>query len=262
MPVLTFRLLKIITQHPFYESLLSSQPRLPCRIHRPYLTNKLSRKERVAAIVYHYKAMTHFLSDAQFNKLLGDEGITMAQIVAKDDTVYTLNLISTHKLDREGEVSIILRDSNEQFLAEISFTLCCQSGESAFIIGGLQGPNNSDAQEIIQHATKNFHGIFPKRIVLEALLALAQRMNISTVYAVTNSSHVYQSLRYNKKQKLVHADYDSFWAMTGGTQINDMYYEIPAIIPRKKIEEVVSKKRAEYRRRFDLLDSINSQISA
>ncbi|MEG2568697.1 MAG: DUF535 family protein, partial [Acinetobacter sp.] len=107
MPVLTFRLLKIITQHPFYESLLSSQPRLPCRIHRPYLTNKLSRKERVAAIVYHYKAMTHFLSDAQFNKLLGDEGITMAQIVAKDDTVYTLNLISTHKLDREGEVSII-----------------------------------------------------------------------------------------------------------------------------------------------------------
>ncbi|EIQ79159.1 specificity factor for ClpA-ClpP chaperone-protease complex domain protein, partial [Shigella flexneri 1235-66] len=39
------------------------------------------------------------------------------------------------------------------------------------------------------------------------------------------------------------------------------YYHIPRTLARKSEADIASKKRAEYRRRYQLLDSIHSQLS-
>ena len=51
-----------------------------------------------------------------------------------------------------------------------------------------------------------------------------------------------------------------FWEAVGGICDEEGYFHIPLEIPRKDIADIASKKRAEYRRRYALLDEIQQQI--
>ena len=57
------------------------------------------------------------------------------------------------------------------------------------------------------------------------------------------------------------ADYDSFWRSLGGQQQENGNFALPLTMPRKPMEEIASKKRSEYRRRYILLDSLHQQVS-
>jgi uncharacterized protein VirK/YbjX len=130
-------------------------------------------------------------------------------------------------------------------------------------IGGLQGPKSHVPHEAIQGATKACHGLFPKRLLVEAAMMLAQYLDVEAIRAVSNETHIYQSLRYRKKKlRQLHADYNSFWESLGGVVDGQRDFVLPLMMPRKPIEEIASKKRAEYRRRYELLDSLQSQTAA
>lgn len=58
----------------------------------------------------------------------------------------------------------------------------------------------------------------------------------------------------------MHADYDSFWESLSGERTAEGTFRLPMLIARKTMEEIASKKRAEYRRRYDLLDSLQNQM--
>lgn len=259
MPFSTHKILKFITTHPSYEKILLAQPRLPCRLHRPYLSNRLSRRDGVQAIIYHYTSMHQMLGAEAFNHHL-DNHFRVAEFEVKSGDIYYLSFISVHRLDREGEASLILHDEDGEMLCEITFTLCERAGKKSLIIGGIQGPNSQNAQQKVQAATKNLHGIFPKKLVYEALIAMTAIFNVESIAAVSNETHVYQSFRYHNRQKRMHADYNSFWEMMGGTLSSEGYYALPCECSRKTIESIASKKRAEYRRRYDLLDDVVSKM--
>lgn len=259
MPFSTHKVLRFITTHPSYEKILHAQPRLPCRLHRPYLTNRLSRHDGAEAIIYHYNMMHKTLGTDAFNQHL-DNHFHVAEFEVKSGDIYTLSFISVHRLDREGEASLILSDSDGELLCEITFTLCERAGKRSLIIGGIQGPNSEDSQQKVHAATKNLHGIFPKKLVYEALIMMTTIFNVESMAAVSNETHVYQSLRYHNRQKAMHADYNSFWEMMGGILNAEGYYELTCESRRKTIESIASKKRAEYRRRYDLLDDIAMKI--
>ncbi|MGS6579831.1 DUF535 family protein, partial [Enterobacter hormaechei] len=78
----------------------------------------------------------------------------------------------------------------------------------------------------------------------------------------SNATHIYRSWRYRKKKegKLL-ADYDCFWRSLGGQQQENGNFALPLTMPRKPMEEIASKKRSEYRRRYILLDSLLQQVS-
>lgn len=260
MPFSTRKILKFITDHPHYEQLLAAQPRLPCRLHRPYLSTSLKRREGAEAIVYHYQIMKDTLGADAFIRHLS-EGLCIAEFEGKSQDRYQLIFISTLKLDREGEASLILKNHQNKMLCEITFTLCERDCKTVLIIGGLQGPRGDDAQENIHFSTKDFFGIFPKKLVFEALLTISKLFNVNQIVAVSNKTHVYHSLRYLNRQKLMHADYSNFWQMMGGVMMLDGNYEIPCYSIRKDMASIPSKKRAEYRRRYDLLNYINDEIN-
>lgn len=259
MPVKTYQILNFITTHSAYNELLQNQPRLPCRVHRPYLSAALTVTEKSEAILYHYKRIMQLLGDVKFRQHIDPEGLYLSRFTGKDDQPFTLQLVSTYRLDKEGEASIILRNGSGQMLAEITFILCIRNNKRSLIIGGLQGPNGENTQVLVQQATKSLYGLFPKRLILESLVQIADLFNIESIIAVSNKLHVYQSVRYKDRIKHMHADYNTFWEMSGGVLQKDGFYSIPLDITRKSLEEVPSKKRAEYRRRFDLVDVVRSQ---
>lgn len=260
MPFSTRKLLKFITEHPHYEQLLVAQPRLPCRLHRPYLSLSMTRRESINAIFHHYKLIEEIFGSGRFLQHLS-EGLCLAEFNGKTGTGYQVIFISTHKSDREREASLRLITKTGDMLCEMTFTVYEKSGKRTLMIGGLQGPSGSHSHEKIQSATKDFSGLFPKKIVYEAMLALAKLLDVKAIFAVSNETHVYHSLRYVNRQKLIHADYSSFWQMLGGALSRDGNFALNIDTFRKDIESIPSRKRSEYRRRYVLLDDLSDSIT-
>ncbi|EOC0864433.1 DUF535 domain-containing protein [Cronobacter muytjensii] len=262
-PFATRRWLAVLAQQPMLDALLHAQPGLPCRLHRPWLSVNVSRQQALAALEYHYQHIACLLPSALMHGHLTRPGVTLALLTGKNDAQYRLDLAAVADLDKEGETTVIFRDAAGVVLAEMTFTLCEVDGKSTLFIGGLQGAKAWVEHDKIQLATKACHGLFPKRLLLEAVCLLARHFAVSQILAVSNDTHIYRSWRYAKKKKdKLHADYDSFWASLGGEKDAQGLYHMPLHIARKSLEEIASKKRAEYRRRYELLDSMTAQIAA
>ncbi|ELY2494723.1 DUF535 domain-containing protein [Cronobacter muytjensii] len=262
-PFATRRWLAVLAQQPMLDALLHAQPGLPCRLHRPWLSVNVSRQQALAALEYHYQHIARLLPSALMHGHLTRPGVTLALLTGKNDAQYRLDLAAVADLDKEGETTVIFRDAAGVVLAEMTFTLCEVDGKSTLFIGGLQGAKAWVEHDKIQLATKACHGLFPKRLLLEAVCLLARHFAVSQILAVSNDTHIYRSWRYAKKKKdKLHADYDSFWASLGGKKDAQGLYHMPLHIARKSLEEIASKKRAEYRRRYELLDSMTAQIAA
>ena len=91
--------------------------------------------------------------------------------------------------------------------------------------------------------------------------AVARSLGIGRIYAVTNEGYYANNhVRVDRKLK---TDFSAFWREAGGTDTADArFMELPLIEPRKTMEEVPTRKRAVYRRRFALLDAIDAEVSA
>ena len=64
----------------------------------------------------------------------------------------------------------------------------------------------------------------------------------------------------HKAQELA-ANYDSIWLEHGATpSAREDFFEIPMASSRKPLETIASKKRAMYRRRYELLDDTFTRI--
>lgn len=261
-PFSTARLLEDLAKQPRLMQMLRVHPGLPCRLHRPWLTVNMDRARALASINWHYQAMSRHLPAALLNGYLSNQGATLLTLTGKDEQQFTVRLCADAFLDKEGEATLAFCDHQHTVLAEMTFTLCEFNGKSTLFIGGLQGAKAHVPHELIQGATKACHGLFPKRLLVEAAMTLGAAFPVEQIIAVSNATHIYRSWRYRKKKegKLL-ADYDSFWRSIGGQPQDDGNFALPLTMPRKPMEEIASKKRSEYRRRYELLDSLIAQVT-
>lgn len=65
-------------------------------------------------------------------------------------------------------------------------------------------------------------------------------------------------VRVDKKLK---TDFSEFWQEAGGRSTEDIRFdELPLVETRKTMEEVPTRKRAVYRRRFAMLDDLDAAV--
>lgn len=260
-PLKTQKLLARLATQPQLMQILHVQPGLPCRLHRPWLSMHMSAQQTIDALCWHYQYLLGQLPDNIAKGYLSTSGAQLATIAGKDEQLYSIRLRADAMLDKEGEATLTFNDENNTVLAELTFTLCQYNGVNTFFIGGLQGAKANVPHQLIQGATKACHGLFPKRLVVDALLTLGTLLSVEHVRAVSNETHIYRSVRYRRKKRdKLHADYNSFWESLGATVDAESDYVLPLALPRKTMEEIASKKRAEYRRRYTLLDALQQQI--
>lgn len=261
-PRMTGKLLARLAEQPQLMHILNAQPGLPCRLHRPWLSTHMSHQQTIDALCFHYQHMFDNLPGNITSGYLSAHGAQLAVIEGKEGQQYSIRLRADAMQDKEGEATLTFHDEDETVLAELTFTLCQYHGVNTFFIGGLQGAKSHVPHQLIQAATKACHGLFPKRLVVDALLTLGTLMSVEQVRAVSNETHIYRSLRYRRKKRdLLHADYNSFWESLSATVDTEGDYVLPLALPRKTMEEIASKKRAEYRRRYTLLDALQQHIS-
>ncbi len=259
----TSGLLKTLASNPLLDEILSAQPNLPCKLHRPYLAANMKRIDGLFALRDHYHLIAQRMPLKMRLGHLGSQPFVLGHAQDKNGGQVCLQLTTIDKLNKEGEATLLLRNAKGIILAEMTFTLMNYRQQPTLFIGGLQGADGNVPHSEIQSTTKACHGLFPKRLVLEGIVQLARQLGIRQLIAVGNGTHIYQNWRYHHKKKdLLHADYDQFWLSMGGEPLDNGYFLLPERLSRKPMEEIASKKRAEYRRRYQLLDELQQGIAA
>ncbi|WP_037350104.1 VirK/YbjX family protein [Selenomonas sp. oral taxon 137] len=162
---------------------------------------------------------------------------------------------------KEGILSVTLRIGMEP-LYQIIFWIAPSPDDRKYSmwIGAMQGPNMADAKEVVKQATKVCHSYRTKNLVLYVAQAAARALELKHIYAVTNEGYYANNhVRVDRKLK---TDFSTFWEEAGGHKtIDPRFYELPLVESRKTIEEVPTRKRAVYRRRFQMLDEIDAQAA-
>ena len=161
---------------------------------------------------------------------------------------------------KEGLLSLIM-DVDYEHLYQIIFWLGIYGNEPYLTIGAMQGPNTNNAQDFIREMTKRSHRFRTKNLILYMLMAVARALGVKHIYAVTNSGYYANNhIRLDRKLK---TDFNDFWQEIGGSATDDKrFYELPLTLHRKANEDIPTRKRAVYRRRFAFLDDIDSKITS
>ncbi|MHC8320940.1 DUF535 family protein [Pseudomonas sp. GB2N2] len=231
----------------------------------PYISKSWGAEERLAAIASHYEVVTKssptlLLSGRNEHLVLADvsewaEGCTLVL----DRPVWFM---------REGEVVLNLFQGDLR-IASLAFTLCRTEGELCLFIGAVQGIHkgiDSDRSlTIYRDLTKAFEGLRPRSFLIEVLKYIAVNIGVGKLYAVGDEyrHHRHAYFGAEKTQELA-ANYDVIWLEHGATlsPAREDFFEIPLAPSAKPLETIAAKKRAMYRRRYELLNSTFKKIDS
>ncbi|HEG4371367.1 VirK/YbjX family protein [Klebsiella oxytoca] len=258
----TRSMLESLSARADFNQLLTAQVTLPGRVHRQYLTRGLNASQRAHAIISHYQFVDSLGGSRLADAMTAANELPLLELAGKDDSRFSLSASSAGKAEREGETTLWLRDGDGIVLASATFSVSRQQDRWQLTIGGLQGPRSNISHEVIKRATRACYGLFPKRLLMEFIWLMAARCGIQHIYGVSDNGHVFRALRYRlSKGRHFHASYDEFWQSIEGVADGAWRWRLPLKLERKTLESIASKKRAEYRRRFQLLDDMAAQMT-
>ncbi|EAM8390652.1 DUF535 domain-containing protein [Salmonella enterica subsp. enterica serovar Give] len=257
-PLTALRYLRALCELDNAERLLETSPTLPAKPWRPYLHKGGNVRARARAILTHY----HFiqgLPDRPRQLLEVCQETPLMTFEGKEGKLITISCTPCG-FDREGELMLILR-FNGTVITRLSFSFIIWKGVPTLFIGGLQGPAKDTGPAVIKAATRACHGLFPRRLLCEVVSATAEICHVESIVAVSEHNHVLRQLRYfyRKRGRFV-ARYSECWTSVGGIQEGE-FYRLPTIFPRKEAGDIPVRKRAEYRKRYVLLDDIRKKIT-
>ncbi|MDP8162921.1 VirK/YbjX family protein [Pasteurella skyensis] len=213
-----------------------------------YADKRFSPKQRLEAICQNFDEMQLQIGQQNCQKLVSSGTIKLVQLTDE----FSLNL-DIYNIDPfEGFFSLSLVDSENRHLYNASFTFL---NENKLLITCIQGPKGADAQNIVKNLTKKLHGMRPMYLLVEAFRLLAQGMNKELVGIPLE----YQvKKRWYGAQK-VYFDYNAFWKENEATLANG-YWHLSSQIERRDLNEVATKKRSMYRKRYAMFDLMEAEI--
>ena len=169
---------------------------------------------------------------------------------------------------KEGLATVILELSDGTPVYQINFWIAKDSltgfknsaDDLALWIGAMQGPNVEDSRELIKIITKKCHAYRTKNLILYAAQAVARALGLKKIFAVTN--YGYYANNHVRRDRKLKTSFSDFWEECGGILTSDKrFFELPLTEPRKSYEEIPVRKRAVYKRRFELLDNLDATVT-
>lgn len=216
-------------------------------------------RARVDLIRAHYAYLEETLKPEDFIRL-GYDGIHEIWHSSDTDILWNAYLKFEPGQRKEGLLSVMM-DVDGTHLYQIVFWIDRRDGVPTLVIGAMQGPNTEDAQDFVREMTKRAHRFRTKNLILYMVQAVARALGMQRILAVSNAG--YYANNHIRRDRKLKTDFGAFWEEAGGWETADKrFYELPLVFPRKSMEEVPTRKRAVYRRRFAMLDDIDREVMA
>lgn len=225
---------------------------------RAFFYNRSTFEERRRLIQSHFELMQkNFQAETIYKLNSGGEFNIWRS--ADDDIEWQTLLCYAPGQRKEGLMALAMV-LNQQIIYQIMFWLARdKNGEEALWIGAMQGPNMKNAKDIIKDVTKRSFRYRTKNLILYITMAVARSLMVKHIYAVSNEG--YYANNHVRRDRKLKTDFGGFWEEAGGHVTDDpRFYEIPLVEPRKTMEEVPTRKRAVYRKRFAFLDEVDAII--
>ncbi len=230
----------IFTQHPYRVNTLLSR----------YCDKRFSATQRLQAIKTHFTVAEKQFGAALCEKLIALQSVLLSQLTDELALNLTLNYIDPY----EGFFAIGLTDANQRTIYSAGFTFLA---DNRLLIASIQGPKGNDAQELVRHTTKALHGVRPMFMLVDAFKVLTDTLNCR----LEGIPHKCQAkYRWNDSAKLLF-NYDEFWQENEGKSAEN-YWQISTALERRPLDEIQSKKRSMYRKRYEMFDKMTAEIQS
>jgi uncharacterized protein VirK/YbjX len=162
---------------------------------------------------------------------------------------------------REGQLVINLYMA-EMRIYSLAFSLYQEAnGQFVAVVGGIQGSGCEldDARGEYRILTKAAHGMRPRDLLFEVFRMFCAKIGVDDIVGVANEFRHHRHSYF--RPKTFSTDYNEIWADRGGIRINAMFYRLDPYRKQKSLAEIRANKRAMYRRRYQMLDSLNEQLN-
>ena len=249
---------EFLQQTEMRKRFFAAHPQVFAQLTRQFFFRNSRAAERLTAITQTFQVMERSFSDKALEYLYLDEQkpLHLWEMPYGEEHTLSLEMFFRNGEIREGSMTLALCLDGE-FVYHINFW-CAQEGEKQVLyIGCHQGSKHG--LEVNKELTKAFFGYRPKNFILYALRILAKELAVDELRAVSNYGF-YANNHIRKNRKLL-VSYDKFWKECGGEIMADQrFFTRPLIEPRKTMEEVPTRKRAVYRKRFAFLDALEEDL--
>ena len=242
------RLNRFLNEHKIWIPLFEESPLRFHAVIYHYLDKRFSPKERVDQIECTFSAMEKILGPHLIETLVREGTVVLAQLNER----LTLNLNLNNIDYLEGYFSINIQDGTTKRYYDASFGIIDQN---RLLVASIQGPKGEQAQELVRQLTKDLHGMRPMFFMVDVLKLLAQAWGM-TLCGIPYKRQVKIRLHGSKK---VFFNYDEYWQENEGHYENE-YWVMPTTLTRRPLEEIQSKKRSMYKKRYAMLDAVMAGI--
>ncbi len=251
--------------HPFLNAvegslinkLILQRPETVGAIVWPYQCHTWDAHFRLSRIQEHYNVVEHFLPKIDFPT----DGAL--KLLALDDVYKDLHVVLDQPIwfMREGQLVMNLFLGNLRIFS-LAFSFARESGKVVAYVGAMQGRNIDGLLDTYQEITKALYGMRPRDFLFELFRVFSRAVGISKIYAVSNSSRHHRGAYFGSKAKKAQftLNYDTIWLERGGILESPDFYVFSVRHRRKSLEEIPSKKRSMYRRRYEFLDVIELRM--
>lgn len=233
---------------------------------RAFFYHRSTFEERARLIEDNMQFLAARFNEEFMLKLYGDKKIELWRM-ALDEELGEMNLVLCAESGqrKEGLAAVMFNLPGEVPVYQILFwvardEIINRDGSWAMWIGAMQGPNVDDARDLVKRITKLCHAYRTKNLIFYVAQVVARALGVQKIFAVTNEG--YYANNHVRSDRKLKTSFGDFWREVGGRETGDTrFFELPLTERRKTVEEIPSHKRAQYRRRFALLDALETSIA-
>ena len=243
-------------QTPKLAPLATAHPRVLLKPQRLYLMQGLGAAKRWEILHEHYAFAAEYFQAAALREIFTGPGILLATLPVTETGHSSLRLLYDDLFEKEGELSLVFCEERERRpIVTLTFCVSCRHPERREVfIGGLQGNQAANGREYIVSLTRGMYGLRPKALLLFALQQFAALWNVRSLRAVSNAN------RACRHPSSIKADYDAFWADSGGQMQADGNYTLPIRFVAREMAGIRPNKRTMYRHRYQMLNDLGAQL--
>lgn len=231
------------------------------QVTRCFFYNGATFQERMALVCEHYRYLSEIMQPEAFMQISCNNSRPRYKLWENEFEGQPIwaELMMEAGQRKEGCLSVMLKYEERAFYQIIFWINKDKDGNEAMYIGAMQGPNVDELRDAIKRMTKWANGYRTKNLILYMTQAVARALRLKKIYAVSN--YGYYANNHVRADRKLKTNFGDFWLEAGGKETEDeRFYELPLVEPRKTMEEVPTRKRAVYRRRFAFLDEVDAKI--
>ena len=246
------RLLREVDGHATIEALFRARPRAFYPVMNHLIDRRMNAQARLRTTLASLRVVCGSVGDESNVRSLLTHGITLLEMSDHTRVVLSLSDVSFH----EGlwQIGLIGEDGIRLYSIGFGFT-----DAGTLLMGNVQGPSLKDeGLDRIRDATHAAHGMRPPHLLVHALRVLAAAWGATRLQGVDPENHV--KGKWNLRGSRLRFDYRGFWAEHEGVRDDSGNWTLPLATALRPIEEVPTKRRATYRRRYAMLAALQDAV--